>query len=94
MDVILGEIFNYINGLGALVASVLYFRKAFNCKSPHWRRYKYMLATSMFVIFTIYLMFILKMNVHPLAVRFNTTLFVGLMICNAILGGSKYGKRY
>jgi hypothetical protein len=42
----------------------------------------------------IYLMYISHFNVEPIIVGLNTTLLLILMICNAVLGRSKYGRRY
>jgi len=85
---------NFVNCGWALVTSVLYFRNAARCKTPHWRTYKFMLASCMLIISIIYALFILQVKVYPLVVRLNTTFFIGLMFANAILGRSKYGKRY
>lgn len=88
------DFLNYLNFVAALVACGLYLRNAIRCASSVWKTYKYMLAGSLFVIATVYLMFITRLNVDPLVVRLNTTFFIMLMICNAVLGRSKYGKRY
>lgn len=88
------EFLNYINMLGALVGCGLYLRNAIRCASPIWKTYKYMLAGSLFIIATVYLMFITRLNVDPIVIRLNTTFFIILMVCNGILGRSKYGKRY
>lgn len=87
------DVMNYINGVLALVAGILYTYNASRCKTAHWKTYKYMLASCMYIIFVIYAMFIFKMNVDPLVVRLNTTFFITLMILNALLGRSKYGRR-
>lgn len=87
------EFMNYLNGTLALFAGIIYMNKAARCMIPHWRVYKFMLSASMFIIFVVYAMFIFHIVVDPLIVKFNTTFFTILMICNGILGGSKYGRR-
>lgn len=88
------EVLNYVNFVGSLFGCGLYLFNAIRCVSPIWRTYKFMLGGSLFIIATVYLMFIMRLNVDPIVIRLNTTFFILLMICNGILGRSKYGKRY
>ena len=88
------EFMNYINCAFALVGMGLYYYNATRCQTKHWKIYKYMLGTNLGVMASVYLMYIFEFNVDPIVVRLNTTLLLILMICNALLGRSKYGKRY
>ena len=88
------EAMNYINFVLAVLGMGLYYYNATRCQTPHWKIYKYMLGSNLGIMALIYLMYISHFNVEPIIVRLNTTLLLILMICNAILGRSKYGRRY
>ena len=88
------EVMNYVNFVLAMIGMSLYYYSATRCKTHHWKIYKYMLGSNLGVMALVYLMYIFHFNVDPIIVRLNTTLLIVLMICNALLGRSKYGKRY
>ena len=88
------ELASYLNLILSFIGAALYIRNGIRCQTRHWKIYKFMTAANLLIIATVYFLFIIKVNVDHIVLRLNTTLIILLIITNAILGRSRYGKRY